>query len=469
MLPEDFQVLCEILAKEFPDARYYMDPTDKQRNVLCQPEKGLRRTKPPRVLIHHSLHRIWQCAQRWNSDIVMVPDTEWRPTWQHVKDHHEYPHWSLNAPRHPYVWLRDMRGLDSSDGVAPLHTVDISVHCQPGNEAHLRFASHVMRLLGRIASDRNLVEVEQPSGKIVGIHVDKTSWCWVGHAARHWAAENTDRFLKSSTSTAGTRRVVLPLPPDYTAGRKQTGLPIDPDSDQSTATGRHRTSYRTARVALVEEDIAQLSALLAKAFPQARYYMQPTDRQCNNPYRDSSDNPLRNRPPRLLMHSSLYRIWQASQRWKQHKIWMVADSRWEPVWEHCPHYLETSPPYWSLAKPSLPFAEFEHLGRHHTKLNGTITALYEYSQVSTHSQAASQDCPHFEGQFFRALDKVARDFGMVEVKYPSGEIVKSFANDYTWRLVGNAARRWAAEDSNRFLSFSGSSGLRPLPLNSPET
>jgi hypothetical protein len=219
---------------------------------------------------------------------------------------------------------------------------------------------------------------------------------------------------------------------------------------------------------LVEEDIAQLSALLAEAFPQARYYMQPTDRQCNNPYRGSRDNPLRTRPPRLLIHNTLYRIWQVSERWKQHKIWMVADPRWKPVWEHLPHYLKDSPPYWVLATPPQPYAEFEYLGHRHTELKGAITTLCEYSRVSTHSPVASKEFPRFESQFSRALEKVARDFDMVEVSYPSGEIVKSFADDYTWRLVGNAARRWAAENSTRFLSFMGSSGLRPLPLNSPE-
>lgn len=473
MMPEDFQVFCELLAKEFPDARYYMDPTDKLCNYLYRPEKGLLRTKPPRVLIHHSLRRIWQCAQRWNAHIIMVPDTEWQPVWKQIKDYYglpyEYPFWSLNRPRHPYIWIRDIHYLNPSKGVATPSTVDFSVHCQPGNEAHLRFASTVIRLLGRIASDRNLVKVEQHSGKILEIHVDKTSWNWVGHAARRWATENKNCFLGFSTNRAGIDQVVLPLPPDYKARLKQSQIQSAASApDKTIATRGRRTSYRTKRVALVEEDIAQFSALLAEAFPQARYYMQPTDRQCNNPYRGSRDAPLRTRPPRLLMHSSLHRVWQVSQRWKQHKIWMVADPLWKPVWGHRPHYLKDSPPYWLLATPSQPYAEFEYLGHRHTELKGAVTTLCDYSYVLLHSPVASKDFPRFESRFFAALEKVARDFNMVEVKYPSGEIVKSFADDYTWCLYGNAARRWAAEDSSRFLSFTGSSGLRPLPLNPPE-
>lgn len=473
MLPEDFQAFCAHLEKEFPDARYYMNPTDKQRNYLYRPENGLFRTKPPRVLLHHSPQRIWQCARRWGGHMTMVPDTEWQPVWEHVKDSYgrayEYPYWSLNPPRHPYIWIRDVRHLNSSKAITRPCSVDITVHCQPGNKAHLQFANVVMRLLGRIASDRNLVKVEQRSGKIVEIHTDKTSWHWVGHAARRWATEDNDRFLGTSSTDAGIDLVVLPLPPDYTAKLKQSrdrSVAFAPE--KTIATRGRRTSYRTSQIALVEEDIAQLSALLAEAFPQARYYMEPTDRQCNNPYRGSRDNPLRTRPPRLLIHSTLYRIWRVSHRWKQHKIWMVADPDWKPVWERFLHYLKDFTPYWVLATPPPPYAEFKCLGHSHTELKGAVTTLSEYSRVSTHSPVASKEYPRFESRFFGALDKIARDFNMVEVKFPSGEIVKSFADDYTWFLVGNAARRWAADDSSRFLNFKGSSGLRPLPLSPSE-
>lgn len=473
MMPEDFKIFCELLANEFPDARYYMDPTDKLRNYLYRPEKGLRRTKPPRVLIHQSLQRIWQCAQRWNAHIMMVPDTEWQPVWKQIKDcyglPYEYPFWSLNPPRHPFVWIRDIRYLSASKETARPSTVDFSIHCQPGSETHLRFASTVIRLLGKIASDRNLVKVERRSGKILEVSVDKTSWLWVGHVARRWATDSKDRFLSISTTTEGIERVILPLPPDYKTRLKHArDQSLASAPEETIATRGRRTSYQTSQVALVEEDIAQLSALLAEAFPQARYYMQPTDRQCNNPYRGSRDSPLRTQPPRLLMHSSLHRIWQVSQRWKQHVICMVADPDWKPVWEHLPHYLKEVPSYWVLATPSPPHAEFEYLGYSHTEMKGAVTTLCGYSRVSTRSPVASKEYPRFESQFFRALAKVASDFNMVEVKYPSGEIVKSFADDYTWRLVGNAARRWAAQDKTRFLSFKVSSGLRPLPLNPPE-
>ncbi len=480
MLPEDFRILCELLAREYPDARYYMDPTDKLCNYLHRPEKGLLRTKPPRVLIHRSLQRIWQCAERWQADIMMVPDTEWQPVWQHVKESYgrpyEYPYWSLNRPRHPYIWIRDIRYLNSSKGVATPSTVDFSVHCQPGNEAHLRFASTVIRLLGKIASDRNLVEVDRRSGKILKVCVDKSSWFWVGHAVRHWATESKDRVLSASTSTTGIDRIVLPLPPDYKdrlkqARRQAAGHSIsatDATPEKIVDKRPKRTSYRTTRIGLVEEDILRFSELLAEAFPQARYFMEPTDRQCNNPYRGSRDAPLRTRPPRLLIHRSLHRIWQVSRRWKQYKIWMVADPQWKPDWQHCLHYDKDSSSYWSLAKPTQPFAEFQYMGYKQTWLNRAVTTLHEYSRVSMQSQVVSTEFPRFESRFFRALEKVARDFNMVEVKYPSGEVVKSFADDYTWCLYGNAARRWAAEDSTRFLSFTGSSGLRPLPLSPPE-
>lgn len=207
----------------------------------------------------------------------------------------------------------------------------------------------------------------------------------------------------------------------------------------------------------------QFSALLAEAFPDARYYMEPTDRQCNNPYRDSRDNPVRTRPPRLLIHRSLHRVWKVSRRWQQNTIWMVADPQWEPVWEQRPHYAKDTPPYWSLPGPPKPYAEFKHIGHSYTDGSGAITALYERSFISTGSPVVSEAYPKFESRFFRALDKVAGKLNMIRVEYPSGKIIDPFVDGYLERRVGHAARRWAAEDNTHFLSFDDGCGLRPLP------
>jgi len=193
MVAEDVRAFSEILAKEYPDARYYMDPTAKQRNYLYRPGEGILREKPPRILIDHSLYRIWQSAHRWNTDITMVPDTGWKPTWEQVKDHREHPHWYLLSPRKPYVWFRKVGRFYTEKDKVVADIGFISIHCVPGNKAHLQFANRFFRLFGKIANDRNFTR--EKGGAVVETYVGKTSWTWVGHAARQWAAEKPNRYL----------------------------------------------------------------------------------------------------------------------------------------------------------------------------------------------------------------------------------------------------------------------------------
>jgi hypothetical protein len=195
MVAEDFEAFSEILTKEFPDARYYMNPTWRQKNYLYPKTGGPLRTLPPRVLIHHSLHRIWQAADRWTTDITMILDPQWQPNWKRTEYFDWHPYWTLNTPAKPFVCLNRLGRFYSSAGIVTAGVGDISVHCVPGDDAHLRFAGRFFRLFGKIASDRNLIRIKD--GEIIETYIDKTAWTWVGHAARKWAEENSNRFLHS--------------------------------------------------------------------------------------------------------------------------------------------------------------------------------------------------------------------------------------------------------------------------------
>lgn len=199
MLAEDFQAFSNILSAAFPDARYYMEPTNKQRNYLYRPANGLLRKRPPHVLIHHSLYRVWQAAYRWKADIIMVLDAQWRPVWEHTNSGHEKypPYWYLMSPQKPFVWLQQPARsfIQTHSGMICVHNCFMTVHCVPGNQDHLRFANQFFRLLQKVANDKNLMKVKHPSGELVETYVDKSSWLWVGHAARRWAAQDSRHFL----------------------------------------------------------------------------------------------------------------------------------------------------------------------------------------------------------------------------------------------------------------------------------
>jgi hypothetical protein len=199
MLAEDFKNFSAILSASFPDARYYMVPTDKQCNYLYRPTKGVLRKRPPRVLIHHSLHRVWQAADRWEADIVMVFRPQWQPVWKHTNSgYEEYPpYWRLMPPQKPFVWFQNPahRLIHTQCGMICVHNCFMTVHCVPGHQDHLRFANQFFRLLRKVANDKGLMTLKYPSGEIVETYVDKSSWLWVGHAARQWAAQDDRYFL----------------------------------------------------------------------------------------------------------------------------------------------------------------------------------------------------------------------------------------------------------------------------------
>ena len=199
MSAEDFRAFSEILSAVFPGARYYMAPTDKQRNYLYRPIDGLLRQRTPRILAHHSLYRVWQAAHQWEADIVMTLDAQWQPVWEHTNTgHEEYPpYWYLMSPQKPFVWFQHPahRFTSTRSGMTCMGNCLMTAHCVPGNQDHFRFANQFFRLLRKVTNDKNLVRVKHPSGELVAAYVDKSSWLWVGHDARRWAAEDSKHFL----------------------------------------------------------------------------------------------------------------------------------------------------------------------------------------------------------------------------------------------------------------------------------
>lgn len=209
---------------------------------------------------------------------------------------------------------------------------------------------------------------------------------------------------------------------------------------------RKNTHHRTRHVCLVPDDIRLLSAALAAAYPEARYYMQPTYRQLR-----------RSQPPRLLMATSMYRIWQASCRWRAPYI-MVPDNAWQPVW-HIHHQTGC----WSHWPPHHPFVEFSGLYGFTNPAPGVVSMDVRGSLV-VYCDPGSSEQYRFADRFYRLFGKFASNRNLADVKHPSGETIRSFIDRGAWYWVGHEARRWAAEDAGRYLTFWTDRGLRPLPM-----
>lgn len=209
---------------------------------------------------------------------------------------------------------------------------------------------------------------------------------------------------------------------------------------------RKNTHHRTRNVILAPEDIRLFSDALAIAYPDARYHMVPTWEQRQ-----------RSRPPRLLAGPSLYRIWQAAQRF-QANVCMHFETAWQPAWHR-----DSMTGHWVFWPPRNPYVIFGCLYGFLEPQPG-ITAIDPRGHIDVYCDPDWQEHYRFARRFFRLFGKFASDRNLVRVAYPSGEILESFIGRTAWQWVGHEARRWAAAADDRFLNFivASKSGLRPV-------
>lgn len=207
---------------------------------------------------------------------------------------------------------------------------------------------------------------------------------------------------------------------------------------------RKNTHHRTRAVSLVPDDIRLFSAALAEAYPEARYYMEPTMKQCR-----------RSSPPQLLIGTSLHRIWQAAHRLKS-DVNMILDPTWEPAW-HVHHEVAC----WTFWPARHPYVSFRSLFGFVQPRSG-VTAIDARGDIAVYCDPGNEDHYRFAARFYRLFSKFASNRHLIEVKHPSGEVTEAYIDRGAWRWVGHEARRWAAEDPNRYLTFRVDNlGLRP--------
>lgn len=191
---EDIRRLSGLLREAFPDARYYMKPTLGQINYLYPRFPGPKRTRPPRLLIHPSLHRIWLAGRRWKSDLCMVLDPDWEPRWYMYTADPSNHYLSFWSPHHPTVDFHHLRGVDHDPRAETIASGSIDIRCNPAVPEHFRFASKILRLVARVASNRHLESVKASTSATMDRYIDKGAWIWIGHDTRRWALENRARF-----------------------------------------------------------------------------------------------------------------------------------------------------------------------------------------------------------------------------------------------------------------------------------
>lgn len=195
---EDIRRLSGLLCEAFPGARYYMKPTLGQVNYLYPRFPGPKRTRPPRLLVHPSLHRIWLAGRRWKSDLCMVLDPGWEPRWYMYTADPSNPYLAFWSPHHPTVSFRSLHGLRREFRTETIASGFIDVRCNPAMPEHFRFAGKLLRLVARVASNRYLESIKASTRVVTERYIEKGAWLWIGHDTRRWSLENPARFAASS-------------------------------------------------------------------------------------------------------------------------------------------------------------------------------------------------------------------------------------------------------------------------------
>lgn len=183
---EDERRYFALLAEAFPTMRVMDEPI----NALVGEER------PPPVLVHSSI------AECRRGQIEIIFDADWQPVWGVDR---RYIFWSLNTVPFPNgLYLRGGGVLPAQErsrqsdveGPAPEELLEgrINLRARRGVESDRKTISKAMRLMAKVASNRNIMTVRFPSLEVIG-RFEKGYMLWVGHDAREWAREDSRRML----------------------------------------------------------------------------------------------------------------------------------------------------------------------------------------------------------------------------------------------------------------------------------
>ena len=208
---------------------------------------------------------------------------------------------------------------------------------------------------------------------------------------------------------------------------------------------------------MAPEDWRMFAALLAEAFPQARYMMRPTRDSCNR-----EGDLVRTGPPRVLISHDFMRIQQASLRWQAGPFHMIFDPDWMPVWYRNRHNSK-SPEYWSYHWPWHPSVDIRPQKRPWIMYRGDMPG-FAMADISVRCQPDNREHYRLAGRIFRLLAKVASNRNLEEVSYPGGQVLHRYTDKGDSYWVGYEARRWALRDPSHFIHLTTwtARGLRPM-------
>lgn len=218
----DWRAFADVLATQYPYARYIRGTTGPERLVKAIPDIRLER----------HLSALIDADGRISWEIQMGFDPDWQPNFRLSDD--TPSGWRRDPLLLPHLRFLAHSAFRAAGGGMPEHLPGsrIEFSCEPGNQNHLSLARQLFGLLRRVATNRNQIVVQFPGYRISAAH--KTSPVWLGHDAQRWVLQDPRRLLNYNgwtrdgiTTGYGLRPAV---DPDAYQGELQAVLDVVPRS-----------------------------------------------------------------------------------------------------------------------------------------------------------------------------------------------------------------------------------------------
>lgn len=454
---------AEILARAFPDIRFLDIPSTLPKNE-----------KPPEATVRS----LAECSRE---EVLIVFDPAWRPAWKCDSDMPSSNRWYVRDLPLPNGSFERGRGIrrreqhkDPGDGKTPesIESGRIYFRIAANDKAQEAVARKALRLIGKVASNKNLLRIRHPSLEVIWPQM--TSEWWIGFDARRWCLEKPTRSLGGMWQPGGAW-AYRPVPEELVApsaeplGAHEAGM-----SPESRATGgehkaksayvapkvgsrapSRRISERWRAWVMTSADELAYADLLAETFPGIRFVEKYIPVATKDPMPGIEPQVSLAECPAQMVHIIFDPTWEF--RWRYEKCEIGGTyGRWV--------YGELPLPYGTIERN--PFGRGEGGPRARPLDMDRISQLKE-GGVYFYFERGNKEHKAIVSTALRLIGRVASMKNFVCVDAKTLNIIDSNPGSVPW--IGNDARRWCLEKPDR--TFGGlyidpwSKGwrLRPKP------
>ena len=428
LIAADEMAYSQLLTQTFPGVRFW---DDIPRETLQD------RTRPPDAL---PLRSLTEC-RGFSAEIIFDPD--WLPRWEWNE---KIGQWNKGPFPYPNAVIqritRTWRDEEIRDAQESNHKTwgcgRIFFRIFAGNREHESIARKAIRLLNKIASNKDLMMAYTETLEIFYLKCRYAPL--IGHHARRWCLEKPDRLLDATPGIDGWGYRPKPegfVPPPVLAPpphKNKTILRARAESDAVLRTPRSIV-HQEGWVATPADELAYAS-LLAETFPGIRFVEVPLVTSTRWPMPDV-------RPQAFLTKCTT------------DKVHIVFDPTWELRWR--PIWIKNNDWQWTYGAIPLPNGTISRstldqrsgVGNHPPMDMEKTTVLYA-SWIYIHAKPGNKKHAAIARKAFDLIGKIANKRDLLRVDNKTLEVIDPNPRRTPW--IGDDARRWCLEKPTRRLA-----------------